>query len=62
MRSVLVTLSVALLACATSARADLAGAVERLVADEIQEFLPADGIGGAAVAVRIGGRTLHSRP
>src|SRR5262245_24260371 len=33
-------------------------AVERLVAREIHEVLPADGIGGAAVAVRIGGRTL----
>src|SRR5262245_20712887 len=33
-------------------------AVERLVARELYDVLPADGIGGAAVAVRIGGLTL----
>src|SRR5215216_1857006 len=38
--------------------ADTVGAVERLVGREIQAILPADGIGGAAIAVRMGGRTL----
>ena len=38
--------------------ADISDKVGALVAREIQTILPADGIGGAAVAVRIGGRTL----
>ena len=54
-----VALTLSLVAGTTTApRADVAGAVERLVAQEIEEILPADGVGGAAVAVRIGGRTL----
>jgi beta-lactamase class C len=46
-----------LAAATTTAPADTATQVERLVAREIHEILPADGIGGAAVAVRIDGRT-----
>src|SRR5262245_39776027 len=41
---------------ATTAQADIAR-IERLVAREIHTILPTDGIGGAAVAVRIDGRT-----
>jgi beta-lactamase class C len=46
-----------LMTVAVSAR-ELAAPVERLVAREIQSLLPGDGIGGAAVAVRIDGRTV----
>jgi beta-lactamase class C len=47
-----------LIAVATANAGELASAVERLVTREIRSILPADGIGGAAVAVRVGGRTL----
>jgi beta-lactamase class C len=57
MRCLLPALLLPLIAGAASA-GDLAAAVERLVGSEIQTILPADGIGGAAVAVRIDGRTL----
>jgi len=40
------------------ARAMTDGEVERIVAHEIAAIVPADGAGGAAVAVRIDGRTL----
>lgn len=52
--------AVAMILCAglTPARADPDAAIERLVSGVIRQELPADGIGGAAVAVRIGGRTL----
>jgi beta-lactamase class C len=39
-------------------RAMTDGEVERLVAQDIKPIVPADGAGGAAVAVRIDGRTL----
>ncbi len=39
-------------------RAMTDGEVERLVAQDIRPIVPADGAGGAAVAVRIDGRTL----
>src|SRR5262245_62187155 len=51
-------LVLALVASVAEAAGTESTAVERLVAREIHEILPADGIGGAAVAVRIGGRTL----
>lgn len=52
-------LIMALIAGATSsAHADISGEVERLVEREVRAILPADGIGGAAVAVRMQGRTL----
>ena len=51
-------LVLALVASVTEAAGTESVAVERLVAREIPGILPADGIGGAAVAVRIGGRTL----
>ena len=51
-------LILASVASVTGAAGTESTAVERLVAREIHEILPADGIGGAAVAVRIGGRTL----
>jgi beta-lactamase class C len=57
MRLLLPALLLPFVAGAASA-GDLTGAVERLVGREIQAILPADGIGGAAVAVRIDGRTL----
>jgi beta-lactamase class C len=40
------------------ARAMTDGEVERLVAQDIKPIVPADGAGGAAVAVRIDGRTM----
>jgi len=57
MRFLLPALLLPFVAAAASA-GDLAAAVERLVGTEIQSILPGDGIGGAAVAVRIDGRTL----
>ena len=39
-------------------RAMTDGEVERLVAQDVKKIVPADGAGGVAVAVRIGGRTL----
>jgi beta-lactamase class C len=47
-----------LIAAGLAVRADTDRAVERLVTQRIQEMLSPDGIGGAAVAVRIEGRTL----
>ena len=43
---------------AAPARADVDAEVEHLIARELQPIIPADGAGGIAVAVRIGGRTL----
>jgi beta-lactamase class C len=43
-------------AAASSAMTD--GEIQRIVAREIEPFVPANGAGGAAVAVRIDGRTL----
>jgi beta-lactamase class C len=57
MRLLLPTLLLPFIAGAATA-GDLAAAVERLAGREIQAILPADGIGGAAMAVRIDGRTL----
>jgi beta-lactamase class C len=57
MRLLLPALLLPFLAGAATA-GDLAAAVQGLVGREIQAILPADGIGGAAVAVRIDGRTL----
>src|SRR5262245_54860462 len=54
----LLILILASVASVTGAAGTESTAVERLVAREIHEILPADGIGGAAVVVRIGGRTL----
>jgi beta-lactamase class C len=57
MRLLLPALLLPLFAGVASA-GDLPAAVERLVGREIRAILPADGIGGAAVAVRVDGRTL----
>jgi beta-lactamase class C len=46
-------------ASAAVAQAQTDGDVERLVTRELKPMVPADGAGGAAVAVRIGGRTLY---
>jgi len=59
MRFATVALISALIAApAAVAQAASDGEVERLVARELKPILPADGAGGAAVAVRIDGRTL----
>jgi beta-lactamase class C len=58
MRRLAILILPVLAAATTAARADPVAAVEHLVAREINEVLPADGIGGAAIAVRIDGRTL----
>ena len=59
MRFATVALISALIAApAAVAQAATDGEVERLVARELKPILPADGAGGAAVAVRIDGRTL----
>ena len=59
MRFATVALISALIAApAAVAQAATDGEVERLVARELEPILPADGAGGAAVAVRIDGRTL----
>src|SRR5215475_2778730 len=58
MRLFVTTVAMVLFAGLTSARADTDADIERLVSDMIRQELPRDGIGGAAVAVRIGGRTL----
>jgi beta-lactamase class C len=57
MRRLAILILPVLAATTTAARGDSAATVEHLVAREIHEILPADGIGGAAVAVRIDGRT-----
>jgi beta-lactamase class C len=57
MRLLLSALLLPLIVGAASA-GDLTAALERLVGREMQAILPADGIGGAAAAVRIDGRTL----
>jgi beta-lactamase class C len=55
----MIALTLALVAAPTEgSRAMTDGEVERLVAQEIKPLVPADGAGGAAVAVRIDGRTL----
>jgi beta-lactamase class C len=59
MRSLLFVSLTAVMGCAmTPTRADEAEKVESLIHREVQANLAADGIGGAAIAVRIGGKTL----
>jgi beta-lactamase class C len=49
----------ALMVCqATAAHAETESAIAQVVARNIQSMMPKDGVGGAAVAVRMGGRTL----
>ena len=55
----IIALTAALVAAPVEgSRAMTDGEVERLVAQDIKPIVPADGAGGAAVAVRIDGRTL----
>jgi len=58
MRWSIITVAVALSAGLSPARAQTDAEIKRLVSDMVRQELPNDGIGGAAVAVRIGGRTL----
>jgi beta-lactamase class C len=57
MRRASIALVLPLIVATTAARGDIGAKVEATVAREIKAILPADGIGGAAVAVRIEGRT-----
>jgi len=56
--AIIVLASALVAAPVEGARAMTDGEVERLVAQDIKPIVPADGAGGAAVAVRIDGRTL----
>jgi len=53
-----VALIATLLAFAAALAAQNDGDIERLVGREVPAILPADGIGGAAIALRVDGRTL----
>ena len=58
MRLATVVLLFGVAACALPSHAADVGDVQPIVTDRLREILPADGAGGAAVVIRIDGRTL----